>query len=378
MMDVENSPELWSDAVLTRSYDDNQTKYGSFPNHTRVVNEEFRPPPEDLEDLLAISRTRRPTVWGRINPGGGYTKAQNTSLNNVDGWLKDDDRATVGSIEPTFESHITFFEAPEQLDLTKVLPSYSVSAGTKHSPRNEIQPPMNIELNDNHPSIPVHSGFKPPFGAGTPLQVKDMELQRKYPEYSVYSGEIPISVFTPHELPIAEYTLPRTEGLSAGHRGIALGFETLEYSLDERPAIPVHSGFETGIRTNENLEAQREVARKTRNTPRNLPVHRAESGYRFAYSEAPTERRVTELKGTTVKPGPYQIPGRTPGLGSPQEAQGVYKAYPGARPERATAAETSRMGTGTSRLTERFEPARPVFHTKSDAMRPGRKAVHTF
>lgn len=66
------------DAVLYQSRDQSRITYG-VSSHRDYVNEEFRPPIQTMEDLEPLSRLRRKTVWGRINPSvEGFEPNNNT------------------------------------------------------------------------------------------------------------------------------------------------------------------------------------------------------------------------------------------------------------------------------------------------------------
>lgn len=362
-MDVDNYPETWGHAVLTRSKNDNQTKYGKRPNHTLVVNKEFRPPPQDLEDIMPISRTKRPTVFGRINPGGGYVKAQNTSLSQVDGWLREDDRVSHGSIAPTFESHISFFEPQREPVLSKVLPDYSVTARDYHSTRDEIQPPMHLTLTEKMQPIPVSAGFEAPFGAGTPFEVKDLALKRNHPELSVDAGSNALQVFTPHELPIYEYVLPRPGEITAGEAGRALSFEVFEHQLEDQilSGGPLSAGFESEYRAYET--PIQPLIEKT-----NLPSHQKDAGFKTSYSEPPkAQKKYHEVRRILPSTRAYRIPNSAINSNSPED-MGKDRWKSKAR-KYVSAGECTKAESGFGKLPTRFSPSMPNFHRKSDAMR---------
>lgn len=253
VMDADKYPETWGYQVLTNSKDITQ-KYGRRPHHTLVVDREFRPPPLGLEDTMPISRGRRPTVFGRINPGGGYFKAQNISANEVDGYLKEDERVSIGSLAPTYESPITFFEPSRQPVLARTLPSGgAVSAGRRAAQGKEvINVPSKVTITDKMVPIPVSAGFEYPFGAGGPFEVADVALERKHPALSIDAGSGTLQVFTPRELPIYEYTLPHvSERERARESAIALGFEIQERELRQTGTkrVKTDAGFESSYRS---------------------------------------------------------------------------------------------------------------------------------
>lgn len=363
MMDFDQYPELWGHNILTNSWNDNQTKYGKRPNHTLVVNKEFRPPPQDLEDLLPISRDRRPVVFGRINPGGGYTHAQNTSLAQVDGWLKEDERVMDGSIAPTFESHITFFQPEREPLLSRVLPDHSISAGEHYPTRDEIQPPMNITLDPSIPPVPIHAGFEYPFGAGTPFEVSDLKLNRNLPEISLNAGGNTLPVFTPRELPIYEYTLPRIGEVTAGERSQALGFATFEYQLEEIGIHPtLEAGFETPYRA-----LERPIVSPIERP--NLPARKVGSGRESKAGSCPTpdQRRHPEVRRILPRTGFYQIPESAKGINSPKDfGRDEWRSR---EQNKVGSREMNRAQSGKGQMPYRFEPSSPHFQQKSDAMR---------
>ena len=363
VMDADHYPELWGHAILTNSWNDNQTKYGTRPNHTLVVNKEFRPPVQDEEDIYPISRGKRPVVFGRINPGGGYVKAQNTSANQVDGWLKEDERVAEGSIAPTFESHVTFFEPSREPLLAKVMPDYSVNARDYHQTKDEINPPMHITLDAKMPPVVLSAGLEVPFGAGTPFEVADLKLKRNHPELSIDAGSNTLQVFTPRELPIYEYTLPRTEEITAGRGSMALTFPTFEYSLEQAGLSggPISAGFESGYR-----EYEMPIVPLIE-TPK-LPAHQKGAGHKSTYSE-PFEARKNypEARRSMPSTGYYRIPDTAIGNKTPDDlGQARWKTR---GKTGVSSGECNKATAGYGKMPARFVPTAPRFHPKSDAMR---------
>ena len=364
VMDADYYPETWGHAVLTNSWTDNKTKYGQRPNHTTVVNEEFRPPPEDLEDLLPISRSKRQVVFGRINPGGGYTKSQNTSLAQVDGWLKEDDRVVEGSIAPTFESNITFFEPEREPLLAKVLPDYSITAGEHHPTKDEINPPMHITLDESIPPVYVHAGFEAPFGAGTPFEVTDLKLERKQPELSVSSRGNTLPVFTPRELPIYEYTLPQPGEVTVREAARALTFPKMERDLE-----PVGPSLETPLTAGFESEYREFKAPKVKQVSESkLPAHQRGAGYSSSYSEPVKDRKHhPEARRNLPATGFYRLPEAQIGTRTPNDlGQGGWATR---HQGKVTARECEKADPGLGKMPTRFVPTTPQFHQKSDAMR---------
>jgi hypothetical protein len=359
VMESDSYPETWGHAILTRSYTSGQDQYGRKPHHTMTVDEEFRPPTEQQEDLLPISRQKRPKVFGRINPGGGRTKAQNTSLNQVSGWLKEDERVVKGSIAPTFESPITFFEPPSQPDLSRVLPDYSVTAGEKHTPIISLNPPMNIVLAKNIPPTEFGAGFLPKYPAGTPLEFYDITLRKTLPEISfvVPSNQLPL--FEAFETPLLENNLPPVS-YGAGISAKAVGFEKFEFSLEEVGLHPnVDAGFETPLRINRELIDEKHI-----DLQENRPVVSVGSGHRSTFSESPKEPKHLEARRIAPRTGPYHIPNA-----AINDRKPIDTASEGKREYNRARIGNYRQQSGFGPSPVRFKPSTPVWHPKSDAMR---------
>jgi len=316
-MDAEKYPELWGFQVLTNSKDDITQRYGRRPHHTIVVDREFRPPYEPLEDIQPISRGRRPVTFGRINPGGGYFKAQNISSNQVDGFLKEDERVKPGALAPTYESPITFFEPTRQPVLAKKLPSRSAKAGKGVRRRDNLNPPMHITLTESMIPVAKHAGFEYPFGAGTPFEVADIELHRKRPELSIDAGTGTLQIFTPHELPIYEYVMPYVDQETrAGEAAQALMFEIEDRSLKAtglkgKAFGGANAGFESEYRDYELDYRTNERRSKLNQTQRTSSGRRAAS--ELAEQSGPARARGHQARRLPPTTGFYQVPAKASG-----------------------------------------------------------------
>ena len=140
MKQVEHIPQLQESAILYQSYDyGKQQAYGNYPTYTTFVNKEFRPPLQDQDDFLPLSRIPRPTVTPRINPGGAFSNgnsvysSMNISLPEADSYLTD--RVKEGEIRPTFFCPIDVPVDNSILpDLVYNVPQISADAGIGHLP----------------------------------------------------------------------------------------------------------------------------------------------------------------------------------------------------------------------------------------------------
>jgi hypothetical protein len=136
---VEHIPQMQENAVLFQSRDYNsQHAYGSYPKYNKgqFVNLEFRPPMQDRDDFLPLSRIPRPVVVPRINPGSAFSSGgsafsqQNMGLSQIEKYLTD--RVKEGEIRPTFFAPLSMPDDNSVLpDLELKLPAVSAGAGFK-------------------------------------------------------------------------------------------------------------------------------------------------------------------------------------------------------------------------------------------------------
>lgn len=184
-------PELYAHAILEHDYSESKFKYGRMnPDHTLVVNENFRPPPDDLEDYLPLSRMKVGTVAVRTNPGGGYYKAQNTSLAEVNSYLSD--RVKSATSVPTIEVKLSLpIEAPRSLDRQPedTLPTFSTSSGGKYRGASSHLAVREMELEEKTPRTGASAGYRTRL---TPSEDYDRPLSsvasKEVPTYSVSAG----------------------------------------------------------------------------------------------------------------------------------------------------------------------------------------------
>jgi hypothetical protein len=131
---VEHTP-LQDAAILYQSRDYNkQHAYGKHASYNVFVNQEFRPPLIERDDILPLSRLPRPVVTdARINPGTAFSSGNNAfadQQNMIQGIEKFiTNRVKEGQIRPTFFSPIDMpLDNSNLPDLSQKLPSTSASA----------------------------------------------------------------------------------------------------------------------------------------------------------------------------------------------------------------------------------------------------------
>ena len=127
----EHNRQSYEHAVLTQSRDYNQYRYG-VSSHKSVVNKNFRPPLQTVEDMEPLSRLRRFLTVPRINPGTDTNTrgflTQNQRPTGIAGHMTD--RLKAGEWRPTFYAPMDRPVDNSRLpDLRLTLPAHSVTAG---------------------------------------------------------------------------------------------------------------------------------------------------------------------------------------------------------------------------------------------------------
>lgn len=245
-------PHNLIDTILVQNRDYNrQIAYGK-SSHRDVVNLEFRPPLQDRDDFIALSRQPRYTVVPRINPQtandsntNGFV-TQNSSVPELDGFLEE------RIVSPSW---IDSYCAPTPLvsltdnaimpDLEIKLEPISASAGFNY----------NIFQNNDRPYVILdYEQVNPPLEAGgyIPITIEgyngmsDINLNEKRPHVSASSG-IGQTMLTDIHGMVSEIELesinPQVSASSGYNTGISSGLDNKEYSLNNnRPNVSVSSG----------------------------------------------------------------------------------------------------------------------------------------
>lgn len=219
-----DNPELYAHAILERDYSESKFKYGRMnPDHTLIVNEGFRPPPDDIEDYLPLSRMKVGVTGARTNPGGGYYKAQNTSLAEVNSYLTD--RLKSATSAPTIEIKIGS-SLPQGLALgdrlpEDVLPVYSSSSGGKYRAVSANLAVRQMELEEKTPRTGATSGYRTHL---TPSEDYDrpLDLEETLPAYSVDAGQASRGLWRPGDHAPVELEDGLHTSANAGHATVAL------------------------------------------------------------------------------------------------------------------------------------------------------------
>lgn len=224
---IQHIPSLQENAVLFQSRDYNsQHAYGRFSSRTQSVNKEFRPPMQDRDDFLPLSRIPRPVVIPRINPGAAFSNGnsvfsqQNMNIPQVEKYLTD--RVKAGEIRPTF------------------------FAPTSAPVDNSILPDLELTL----PARSASAGFKFPNAGDTDLATNRdnyMKLDYARAPVSVISNAnnfYKVDAPDAREDMVLEYNRPQTSAISRERFTAVPGLTPIDFELDyNRPNISASSGF---------------------------------------------------------------------------------------------------------------------------------------
>jgi hypothetical protein len=177
------------DAVLVQSRDYNQFVYG-VSSHKDVVNLNFRPPLETMEDHMPLTRLPRPAVVPRINPG--------TDL-GLHIAYKDDvtkhltDKIKSGDMPPTFYCPMSLPDDNSILpDLEYKMPQVSASSGFASQFTKDGESHVDAKLIERF-ETPIISGQNNIFTADGEMNY-DYDLQDSRPQVSASAGFTPITI----------------------------------------------------------------------------------------------------------------------------------------------------------------------------------------
>lgn len=258
MKSVEHIPQMTEAAVLFQNRDYNsQHLYGKFSARTQSVNKEFRPPMQDRDDFLPLSRIPRPVVIPRINPGGAFSSGnsvfsqQNMSIPQVEKYLTD--RVKEGEIRPTFFAPTSMPTDNSILpDLELKLPSTSASAGFKFPTAGDTDLANNrdnfMSLEYNRAPVSVISGQNNAYTVTGPDAREDMELEYNRPQVAAISRERFTAVpgLTPIDFDL-DYNRPNVSATSGTGSHAFSRIDNIDHELFyNRPNVSAVSG--TGSR----------------------------------------------------------------------------------------------------------------------------------
>ena len=304
MAEIEHIPQLQENAVLFQSYDyGSQHAYGKFPSYTTFVNEEFRPPLIDRDDLLPLSRIPRPVVVPRINPGGAHPSGnsvfaeQNMGISQVEKYLSD--RVKEGEIRPTFFAPMYMPEDNSVLpDLEVNIPCHSASSGF-HFPNIHRADHPEYQLEYSRPQISVSSGASV-MRLDAPDSQQEMELDYNRPQVSATSGRQ--VQYTPGLTVVdfdLDYSRPQVSATSGQQIQYTPGLTVVDFDLDySRPQTSASSGFTSYTSDAErdqhvNLETKLEGTQPVWVTPNARPIYDSSAG---TSSVQPGSMRVEEVR----------------------------------------------------------------------------------
>ncbi len=255
---VEHIPQMQENAVLFQSRDYNkQHAYGRYPkyNNGTFVNKEFRPPMQDRDDFLPLSRIPRPVVLPRINPGGAFSSGgsvfsqQNMGVPQVEKFISD--RVKAGEMRPTFFAPIEMPQDNSILpDLELKMPSVSAGAGFTFpaaSNRNLEQDNGNyMQLDYNRAPVTTFAGFNTPYKVTAPDGRSTMEFTYNKPQVSAgagYQNDGMLSALTPVDMELG-YNRPQVSVKAIESFTAIPGLTPVDMDFEyNKPQVSAGAGF---------------------------------------------------------------------------------------------------------------------------------------
>jgi hypothetical protein len=186
LMEHHNDVQRYENAILVQPYDYNTRIYGQ-SSHRSVVNEAFRPPLQDRDDFIALSRQPRKEVVPRINPESQVYKQQINRQTGIDSYLTDRIQTGVGRATLFYPIDLR----PEQdmvPDLELKRPAYSADA--------KINSPVLLDAPIQEKAI-EYEKITPPFESGFSTIVRDQlfvpvrDLPKKTSSLPLDAGFLP-------------------------------------------------------------------------------------------------------------------------------------------------------------------------------------------
>lgn len=262
MKQVEHIPQMQENAVLFQSRDYNsQHAYGNYPKYNKgqFVNLEFRPPPQDRDDILPLSRIPRPVVVPRINPGGAFSSGgstfsqQNMGLSQVEKYITD--RVKEGEIRPTFFAPISMPEDNSILpDLELKMPAVSAGAGFKfpNAANNgtiEDDGRRYAFLDYNRTPVSAVAGYNSSFKQDAFDARSNLVFDYSRPQVSATAGVAAKDFvgLTPIDMDL-EYNRPQVSAISHERFTMTPGLTPVDMMMDfeyNRPQVAATSGRNT-------------------------------------------------------------------------------------------------------------------------------------
>jgi len=272
---IQHIPQLQENAVLFQSRDyGSQHAYGKFSSRTQSVNKEFRPPMQDRDDFLPLSRIPRPVVLPRINPGGAFSSGnsvfaqQNMNIPGIEKYLTD--RVKEGEIRPTFFAPTSMPVNNSILpDLELKLPATSASAGFKFPMAGDMDLANNrdnyMKLDYARAPVSVISGNNNYYKVNAPDAREDMQLEYNRPQTSAISRERFTAVpgLTPIDFDL-DYNRPNVSVTSGTGSHSYQRSDNIEHDLFySKPQVSASSGFKTNPIYNSNQTSVEQLFKET-------------------------------------------------------------------------------------------------------------------
>jgi hypothetical protein len=258
MKQVEHIPQMTENAVLFQSRDYNsQHAYGNYPkfNKGQWVNLEFRPPMQDRDDFLPLSRIPRPLTMPRINPGAAFSSGgssfsqQNMGMSQVGKFISD--RVKEGEIRPTFFAPISMPDDNSVLpDLELKMPAVSAGAGFKfpNAANNgtiEDDGRKYSSLSYNRAPVSAVAGFNPSYTQDGPDARSNMEFGYARPQVSASAGHASRDMvgLTPVDMDL-DYNRPQVSASARERFTATPGLTPVDIDLEyNRPQVSAVAGY---------------------------------------------------------------------------------------------------------------------------------------
>lgn len=316
-------PHNLIDTVLVQNRDYNrQFAYGK-SSHRDVVNLEFRPPLQDRDDFIALTRIPRPTVVPRINPqtandsGTNGFATQNSGISDISGFLQD--RIENPSWMPSYCAPTQLVSSIDQQvlpDLQIKLPTRSVTSGfeygfTKSNVENNVEnnfqkldaqietgsttnihldgynAMQNLELGEKRAPISASSGFATTIVPG--MQDIEIQLQNKQKPISVssgYSTDIRSTLIEPDSDIELQYNNPMVSASSNYTTFMTPMVSNVDHVLnDNRPNVSASSNFVSSIKSSIIDQTPIDFDFVSKIGSRNTNMANVEHGYRTMNNE---------------------------------------------------------------------------------------------
>ena len=226
-------------SILAVSKDENKDRYG-VKSYTPKINKNFRYSLEYLkqENNLPLSRLPRPSVVGRINPGG-FIEARNNLNMDVSSMITD--KRLNASVRPTFfykmdktMSEIYNDKLPK---LELKMPQVSAESGVNRI-LERFEGNTSLEktkLDFHNPQVQLHINPVGPYTMDQETPLVDLQLEQKIRNAEPISAGIHIPFNKYQETPLSDLQLGQKLTTSA-QTNPSVGIDMIDYTLQDTKA----------------------------------------------------------------------------------------------------------------------------------------------